>query len=189
MIFLIGTTHSVQIHRENHPPQLKAKVDRFEAFVEDAALAHAVTAIAEEYSSEEVAFFGGSSVAKAVAERLSVSHQYCELTSGERRMLGIPARHDLLNEAWKNQDETGVPIETYLSEKERSFFRQRERIWIGQLMPLLPGRILYILGSAHISTFPARLSENNISWNIICEDWYAEDDKKFGPLPLHVRPI
>src|SRR6516164_368004 len=104
MIHIIGTAHSLQcwsdaiksgIDCDSDP----ATIERFEHYLRDAALSLRATAIAEELSKLAVeGREGGASVAKLVADRLGLRHQFCDPDESEREALSIstgPDREDV----------------------------------------------------------------------------------------------
>jgi hypothetical protein len=101
MIYIIGTAHtktqfwSDAIRDGSSLDTCAAIVERFEAYLRQAAISLRAKVIAEENSEYLVAQReGGSSVAKKVAEELRVHHVYCDPDSNERQALNIQTDED-----------------------------------------------------------------------------------------------
>jgi len=96
MIHIIGTAHgktqywSDLIRKAESLDTCPVIVERFESYLQDAAISLNATAIAEENSKQLVdQLEGGSSVAKKVAEELDLRHAYCDPDLDERASLGV----------------------------------------------------------------------------------------------------
>src|SRR5258706_2356197 len=120
-----------------------AIVERFEAYLREAAISLRAKVMAEENSQYMVLRFeGGSSVAKKVAGELRMHHVYCDPDPSERQALNIT-----------NED--------------------RETIWMQRIRPFSPNEISIVLicGADHSRTFRALLERNGLHAQIYCQDW------------------
>jgi hypothetical protein len=151
MIHIIGTAHgktqywSDLIRKAESLDTCPVIVERFESYLQDAAISLNATAIAEENSKQLVdQLEGGSSVAKKVAEELDLRHAYCDPDLDERASLGV-----------------GIHKE------------DREPIWMDRIQPLSPNEtsIIFVCGACHSVSFHSLLERNSLHARIHCQDW------------------
>jgi hypothetical protein len=149
MINIIGTAHSKTqfwsdaIRQGVSLDTCAAIVERFEAYLRDAAISRQAEVIAEENCKYLVDLRpGGLSVAANVAEELGLRHIYCDPDPNERSALNI-------------QPEC------------------REAIWMHRLQPFSPNAtsIIFVCGADHSLTFQSLLKRNGIHARIHCRDW------------------
>jgi len=181
MIFLLGTSHSLQTESADAGPFLKAKRGRFRAHVEETVRSNNVAGIAEETNSELEAR-DGKSIARLVAEEMRPPLDYiaCEPSSEERRALGIPTSDEINMNALRA---TGRDAEL------QKYFPVREKFWIDRLREQPLDSILFVCGANHVRTFCGRLTEQGFPCRILCFDWEAADDQEHGAIPLEERLI
>jgi hypothetical protein len=151
MIHIIGAAHrktqfwSDLIRRGESMDTCPVIVERFESYLRNAAISLNATTIAEENSKHLVdQLEGGSSVAKKVAEELSLRHAYCDPDLDERASLSV-----------------GIHKE------------DREPIWMDRIQPLSPNEtsIIFICGADHSVSFHSLLGRNGLHARIHCPDW------------------
>jgi hypothetical protein len=153
MIHMIGTDHSKTqfwsdaIRRDASLDTCAAIVERFEAYLRDAATSLKATVIAEEMSKQRVDQMGrgASSVSKKVAEELGLRHAYCDPDLEERRSLGICSE-------------------------------DREPIWRDRIQPFSPNEtsVIFVCGAYHSISFQSLLERSGLHARIHCQDWTEE---------------
>ena len=184
MIFLLGTNHKIQTECKNPGPLLKAKLDRFRKYIDDAARSHGIKIIAEE-TSLELERKEGKSIARCIAEELSLQYIPCDPDSERRKKLGIPTDTEVLD-----RRPPELPMEewpAYRDSELEKYFPVRENFWLEKIRPSLPGPVLLICGANHARTFPSRLGD--IQHEVLLVDWWDADDDKYGELPLQEIPL
>jgi hypothetical protein len=151
MIHIIGTAHwktqywSDLIRKGESLDTCPVIVERFESYLQNAAISLNATIIAEENSKQLVdQLEGGSSVAKTVAEELRLRHDYSDPDGEERIALGVGERPE-----------------------------DREPIWMGRLQPFSPNKtsIIFVCGADHSVSFQSLLERNGLHAQIHCQDW------------------
>ena len=153
MIHIIGTAHtktqfwSDAIRDGSSLDTCAAIVERFEAYLREAAISLRARVMAEENSQHMVLQFeGGSSVAKKVAGELRMHHVYCDPDPSERQALNIQTNED------------------------------RETIWMQRIRPFSPNEIsmVFVCGADHSLTLTALFECNDLRAQIYCRDWTME---------------
>lgn len=149
MIFIIGTAHSLQywsdaIRAGEDMDSDSARVLQFEQYLHDTACLVGATAIAEELSQQLVEERqGGESVARNIANRLKLSHLFCDPDRGERGMFAI------------------------------SDVQQREAFWADRLAQLFPNNtsVIFVCGASHSASFLNTLQNRKMNACVHCDDW------------------
>lgn len=158
-LIIIGTCHS---HQEfSVKPASAAKPERFQFFLEKVVNELDPDLIAEEYSEE---LLERDNVIDTVPRRVAgsrISHQFCEMSSIERRENEIEDRVSYRTRSlWNGIDRS----EEQLLEFEKTFFPIRESYWLGRLAANTFKTCIMVIGANHVATFPerARLAGYNV---------------------------
>lgn len=166
---LIGLNHSYQ-YRGCRDVNWEA----FDACLFSFCRSAAVLLIAEELSEESIekwAFRGAQgSVAKAVASRLGIEHQFCDPSPLERKVLGIPSTDELKSRLGIGMAMTHEQA-ALLDSKEKEYWPMREQFWMTKLQEGKVERCAFILGSRHVDSFFVLLSSHGIGAYVEHQNW------------------
>jgi len=161
LIFLIGTNHELQ----HDAPARRARRefvdparDRFRTFLKESASRAEVVAIGEEFTEQVLSALRASSLCRAVAEELNITHKFCEPSRSQRLELGIPACGT-----------AGLPKKEKLKSDQL-----RERFWLEQLRDFDNRPVLFVCGADHVDSFAKRLGDSGIGMEILCDYWGRE---------------
>lgn len=140
-VIIIGTGHRLQAGHDSYsPPQLKA----FANLIEATRKKFGIKLIAEEMSEDVLSDFGiTATIAKKLADRKRIAHQYVDLSSHERGTLGID-RFSLHRTA--QSAKLSAPQFAVL---DRTVDELRECLWLVRILNANRWPVLLICGANH----------------------------------------
>jgi hypothetical protein len=163
---LVGLNHAHQLEGSKHgaPGAFNQYLTRFCAD-EDIDL------LAEELSEEAVSLWQATgSVAKTVAKRISINHMFCDPQLADRRRLGIRTADEIASDLGYGRFLTPAQ-EAIRTAEERNSWPIREQFWFEELSRVSFKRCAYILGSEHVTTFGALLTNKGFQVHIAHPNW------------------
>lgn len=143
-IYIIGTTHSLQIR---HRPQYNNDSDQLYRFCQKILEDIQIFAIGEEMSEDGLKCAGGiNTVGREIASERMLVHLMCDPSYTERESLGIT------------------------KEMSDENFKKRERIWLGKIAMSDKFPLLFICGSAHALRFQQLCKMNGMRAVVLVEN-------------------
>ena len=167
-VYIIGTHHEFQ---KDDGSKNSLEVEKFKAFLEDVCNRKGIQIIAEEMSLEALGPLSdrGSSC-KQVADKLGLSHLYCDPESAERKQLGIQEQKDIWMDGFF-KDRSQVDFNTRI-EEERV---KRRNLWLKTLRDNMRDfnrfPALFICGARHALPFRDLLIEHKMACKVLIENW------------------
>ncbi len=132
--------------------------DDLKAYLRQLATEIRPTVIAEELSQDVLEIKNAASNLKAVADRLSIEHRFCNPVLEERMRVGLPP--------YGTEDCDPV-------EKSR-FDAIREAYWLKALTDVLDRSVLFVCGADHGSGFSPLLDEQDIVAEVY-QEFFGEE--------------
>ncbi|MFC1670006.1 hypothetical protein ACFL20_06395 [Spirochaetota bacterium] len=192
MLYLIGIDHLIQYENDIVPGDTFLE---FKAFLEETAVNHNISLMAEEFSEESLfdVYNSPEGTVKSVALKLGIEHMYCDPEEGDRKKLGIPYFAEIerkVKNKYNIRDK--FIIDNSLRKKvysetvklSKTYWPIREIFWYEKILHMLNENILFICGHEHINSFGSLLSEKGYTTKIIDPFWKKSLFSDYGKLRL-----
>jgi hypothetical protein len=172
MVYLIGVYHEIQHTNDNTEPTDLQEVRKFTDYLENEAITHKVTLIAEE-CSEEIMRDNEAKTrpVRDIAAILSgVEHRYCDPDRLARKSLGILCR-DQIKEKLGLKGYVRRQDEERIREEKRKYYPIREQRWFECIKDKLHQPMIFVCGDYHVKPFRALLTQHEYEATIISTGW------------------
>ena len=163
-VVLVGTSHIYQTAEERCPLQ---NAQDFQHFLSEACRQYDIRTVAEEMNAEALAEVGrNESTPQRVANKLSLTHLFCDPDRGERNRLGLLQENDVKIQAF-----FGRISNDEIARRIRDEYGKREHYWLERLRTVKHWPVLFICGANHVMSFEAILEADGFSVRRIADDW------------------
>ena len=167
-VYLIGTNHDFQIPNGRGPKEIRA----FKSLLQDTCDRYSLQAVAEEMSLDALSLRGQmESTCKQVADKLRLSHRYCDPSSATRKEHGIAEDEgDIhLQKLFRGLDDDAI------RRKIDDDRKQRRKYWLGELNNLEVFPVLFICGANHAFPFADLVSQDGLSVEVLHKNWSCSE--------------
>ena len=171
-VFIVGLNHEYQYDG------YKADTQKFSAFLTHLCQEKDIDLIGEELSEESIQKWNATgSVARNVANTLTISHLFCDPDTNERGILGIKITKEIIQEL--GYDDVLTPSQAEKVDRiEKSYHPIRRSFWLQKLLEHRFERCVFILGSDHVDAFCDLLKTHQIHCEIIDRKWQLNNIPK-----------
>jgi len=164
-VYIIGTYHDFQ---KDDGSLSNHQVEKFKVFLEDVCIRKGIQLIAEEMSLEALGPLSNrGSSCKQVADKLGLSHLYCDPNSAERKRLGINEQDDIWMDNFYSGNQPQVAVKTRIDEE----LVKRRKFWLEKLHDVNRCPILFICGARHALPFRGLLIRSDRTCEVITDRW------------------
>src|SRR6266496_6764236 len=152
-VYIVATRHRYQGCTRPDRLAKKTELDQFKDFLTERIRHIGIGLLAEEMSEDALERYPHpdlppkQSVPFQVARELNIGHAYCDADAATQEEMGI------------SKDNTADDI------------KKRESYWLNRLEELNKYPCMFVVGEAHVDSFPALLNESGLQPIVVARDW------------------
>ncbi len=181
MVYIIGVDHLVQ-YNGPVPERLR---EEFMDYLVAYSRTCRIDLIAEEFNAEALhdVYHVTKDTAREAAERIGISHRFCDPEENDLRRMGIPCFAEIIDRV---KNERGIDTPFILNDTLREAVREdaaavskkywhlREAFWYDRIAGDIDSNILFICGHEHAERFQTIIRAHGKTCHILNNFWCEE---------------